>query len=288
MKKETKRYSLVEYCGTRQRVYDSLEEYNNLLNIIEQNNRKKTTKYYFGNVTCVKSPEGKYIATIHLYNRLTLPKTITELDNETRDLTPKELAIKYQDKLKTKKECTPDINISYFENKNSGEKEDIHYDRRIKYIPVLYKDDEKYLNPTYIKACLSCHAKNNDYDFFKGLANEFCIYHIVSEFTEDIWDAVDKVRYQGRDNFDMYRSALNLYNNLILERKPDASAIRDENGNYQISRRRQRDFGFYIRDYNIPPAKRKTPIKYNYNIPDNKEEEKPLEEEKSINEEYVQ
>ena len=51
-KKETKRYSIVEYLGVTRREYCSLDEYRKTLDIIEKNNRKKTTKYYFGNVTC--------------------------------------------------------------------------------------------------------------------------------------------------------------------------------------------------------------------------------------------
>ena len=63
-KKETKRYSIVEYLGVIRREYNTLDEYRKTLDIIEKNNRKKTTKYYFGNITCEKDSNGKYIFKI--------------------------------------------------------------------------------------------------------------------------------------------------------------------------------------------------------------------------------
>ena len=83
-KKETKRYSIVEYLGVTRREYCSLDEYRKTLDIIEKNNRKKTTKYYFGNVTCEKDSNGKYIVLVHVYNRLTPKMTISEIDNFTQ------------------------------------------------------------------------------------------------------------------------------------------------------------------------------------------------------------
>ena len=263
MKKETKRYSLIEYCGTKERVYDTEEEYAELLKIIEKSNRRKSSKYFFGNVTRSTNQEGKIVAVIHLYNRLTLPQTITDLDDITVKLSPSELLLKYKSSLKTREGFVPDINISYFENKNAGEKEDIHYDRRVKYIPVLYKEDEKYLTEQFIKYCLDFHAKNRDLGFFKDLANEFCVYHVVAEQVEAIWSSADKVKYQGEDPFSLYRAAYNLYKALIVERNNDGTIIRDGEGKYQLSRRRLRDFGFFVRDYDMPASKQKSPIKYN-------------------------
>ena len=40
-KKETKRYSIVEYLGVIRREYNTLDEYRKTLDIIEKNNRKK-------------------------------------------------------------------------------------------------------------------------------------------------------------------------------------------------------------------------------------------------------
>ncbi|NLC48598.1 MAG: hypothetical protein GX758_04490 [Tenericutes bacterium] len=263
MKKETKRYSLVEYCGTRERVYSSEEEYAELLKIIEKSNRRKTSKYYFRNITRNVNTEGMIVATIHLYNRLTMPLTITELDNMTSQLSEQELFLKYKDKLRTRESHTPDINISYFENKNKDEKDAVHYDRRIKYIPVLYKEDEKYLSEQYIKYCLDFHSKKEDINFFKSLANEFSPYHVVGEQVEEIFNSADKVKYQGRDPFYLYKAAYDLYGALIVERNSNGTLIRDDEGKYQISRRRLRDFGFFVRDYDISLSKIKSPVRYN-------------------------
>jgi hypothetical protein len=62
MKKETKRYSLIEYCGTKERVYNTEEEYAELLKIIEKSNRRKSSKYFFGNITRSTNQEGKIVA----------------------------------------------------------------------------------------------------------------------------------------------------------------------------------------------------------------------------------
>lgn len=264
-KKETKRYTIVEYLGVTRREYSTLDEFKETLNIIEKNNRKKITKYYFGNVTCEKDGNGKYIVIVHVYNRLTPKMTISELDNFTESFDEDDLIEYFRNQAKTKEGFKPDINICYFENKNSVDEKpgDIHYERRIKYIPILYREDKKYLDKAFIKNCLASHAKTSDYDFFKALANEFCMYRVVTENIEDLFGIVDKCRYQGYDPMYMAEYAYRLFNNLIVERDTDGRIIRLSNGEYQISRRRLRDFGFFIRDYNMPDSKRVLPTRYN-------------------------
>ena len=264
-KKETKRYSIVEYLGVTRREYCSLDEYRKTLDIIEKNNRKKTTKYYFGNVTCEKDSNGKYIVLVHVYNRLTPKMTISEIDNFTQSFDEEGLIEYLKNQTKTKEGFKPDINICYFENKNSVDEKpgDIHYERRIKYIPILYQEDKKYLDKNFIKNCLVSHAKSLDYDFFKALANEFCIYRVVIENIEDLFEIVDKCRFQGYDPMYMAEYAYRLFNNLIVERDSEGRIMRLSNGDYQISRRRLRDFGFFIRDYNMPDSKRVLPTRYN-------------------------
>lgn len=271
-KKETKRYSIVEYLGTTRREYSTLDEYRNTLDIIEKNNRKKTTKYYFGNVTCEKNENGKYVVLVHLYNRLTPKMTISEIDSFTEGFDEDELIEYFRNQVKTKEGFKPDINICYFENKNSVDEKpgDIHYERRIKYIPILYREDKSYLDKNFIKKCLTSHAKALDYDFFKALANEFCLYRVVTENIEDLFEIVDKCRFQGYDPMYMADYAYRLFNNLIVERDAEGRIIRLSSGEYQISRRRLRDFGFFIRDYNMPDSKRVLPTKYNKSqIPSN-------------------
>lgn len=281
MKKETKRYTLVEYLGTRERYYDTLEEYENMLSEVEKSNRRKTSKLYCGNITTQKLPGGRIKATIHVYIKLTDAMTISELDEFTLSKTREELLESVKDKLKTPQGYTPDINIAYFENKNKGEKESIHYDRRIKYIPVMYKGDERYLDMEYISSCFKYHARENDYAFFTGLANEFCFYRVVDEEIEALYRSVNKCRYEGYSSYDMYLAAMRLFRNLILERDRDLKPVRGNNGEYQTSRRRLRDFATYIRDYKLPERKRISPVKYN-GKQITKKVEQPVDEPKAI------
>lgn len=265
MKKETKRYTLVEYLGSKERYYDSKEEYENVLREIEKSNKRKTSRLYCGNITTERLGGGRLKATIHIYGKLTEPMTITELDTFTLGKTEEELISELQDKIRTK-DCAPDINIAYFENKNQGEKERVHYDRRIKYIPVMYKGDEKYLDKDYISNCFKFHANQNDYGFFLGIANEFCFYRVVDAEIEALYIAVDRCRNQGYNPYDMYIAAMRLFRNLIIERDKDQRPVRDARGEYQTSRRRLRDFATYIRDYNMPEKRKASPVKYNGRI----------------------
>ena len=52
MKKETKRYMLVEFAGCEERVLNCREEYQELLNTINKHNNRKNKTYVFGNVSC--------------------------------------------------------------------------------------------------------------------------------------------------------------------------------------------------------------------------------------------
>ena len=191
--------------------------------------------------------------------------TISEIDNFTESFDEEGLIEYFKNQTKTNEGYKPDINICYFENKNSVDEKpgDIHYERRIKYIPILYQEDKKYLDKNFIKNCLVSHAKSLDYDFFKALANEFCIYRVVIENIEDLFEIVDKCRFQGYNPMNMAEYAYRLFNNLIVERDSEGRIIRLSNGDYQISRRRLRDFGFFIRNYNMPDSKRVLPTRYN-------------------------
>ena len=82
--------------------------------------------------------------------------TISEIDNFTKSFDEEGLIEYLKNQTKTKEGFKPDINICYFENKNSVDEKpgDIHYERRIKYIPILYQEDKKYLDKNFIKNCL--------------------------------------------------------------------------------------------------------------------------------------
>lgn len=265
-KKETKRYALVEYLGTVKREYSTKEEYQEMLKTIERYNNRKTHKHFYGNITS-KIKDGKISVLVHIYHRLTEKMTISDIDHFTEGFEEDEL-INYFKNITSTKNLEPDINICYFENKNTEDEksDEVHYERRIKYLPILYKGDLPFLDKNYIKKCLMAHANNNDYDFFKALASKFSPYKVVSERVEELWSIVDKCRYQGYESMEMASAAFRLYSNLIVERDREGRIIRLKNGEYQISRRRQRDFGFFIRDYNMVDSKRKIPTRYNKRI----------------------
>ncbi len=265
-KKETKRYSLVEYLGTVKREYSTKEEYQEMLKTIERYNNRKKHKHFYGNITS-KIKDGKISVLVHIYHRLTEKMTISDIDHFTEGFEEDEL-INYFKNITSTKNLEPDINICYFENKNTEDEksDEVHYERRIKYLPILYKGDLPFLDKNYIKKCLMAHANNNDYDFFKALASEFSPYKVVAERVEELWSIVDKCRYQGYESMEMASAAFRLYSNLIVERDREGRIIRLKNGEYQISRRRQRDFGFFIRDYNMVDSKRKIPTRYNKRI----------------------
>ncbi len=282
-KKETKRYALVEYLGTVKREYSTKEEYQELLKTIERYNNRKTHKHFYGNITA-ELKNGKISVTVHIYHRLTEKMGISDIDHFTEGFEEAEL-IEYFKNVTASKSVEPDINICYFENKDA--KDEIigeeHFERRIKYLPILYKGDLPFLDKTYIKKCLISHAKNNDYGFFKDLANEFAPYKVVSENIEELFSVIQKCQFEGCYQMEMANAAYRLYNNLIIERDSEGRIIRLKNGEYQISRRRQRDYGFFIRDYNMFDSRRKIPTRYNKRIkPEEniklKKSQKPVEE----------
>ena len=84
MKKETKRYMLIEFAGCEERVLNSKEEYQELLDTINKHNNRKNKTYVFGNVSCTKK-DGKYYVIVRKYHKLTDKMGITELDNMTTE-----------------------------------------------------------------------------------------------------------------------------------------------------------------------------------------------------------
>ena len=161
----------------------------------------------------------------------------------------------------------PDINIAYLETQNKDENNSIRFERGIKYIPVLYKEDTKYVDPSYIRSCMYFHAGTKDCEFFRSLAKEFSVYHFIGDEVSDLYDKVDKCEYQNASLNLLYSSANKLFSKFIIEYEKDESLTRDENGKYIISRRRLRDFGFFIKNFNIRDSKIKSPLCYNYPLP---------------------
>ena len=263
MKTEKKRYFLIEYYGnTRYTVVDSKEEVERLLNEVRKFNNRKSSKFLMGNVL-VEEKDGQYYLTAHLYTKYTQRSTISELDNLTSQMDEDEVAYLFRNKSKTINGALPDINIAYMETKDKNDNSSIRYERGIRYLPVLYKEDLKYMDPVYIKRCLYFHASTEDYGFFRDLANEFCMHHFIGDEVEKLYQIVDKCENRNGSLNTLYKRANELFNKFICEYERDESLSRDETGKYVVSRRRLRDFGFFIKNYGLRDSKIKSPLKYN-------------------------
>ena len=269
MKKEQKRYMLVEYVGFEERFLNSKEEYTELLNFINKHNNRKNKKIVFGNVSCNMLSDGRLHVLVHKYHKLTDKMCISDLDSMTSNLNEEELISLFKNQLFTKinEGFIPDINIAYFEDKNANDKTSEDLDRGIKYIPVLYRDDVKFLDRDYISKCLSYYSNMRKYGFFLDLCDEFETSKNVSYEIGLLREWINRAKYENGFDTYIYQGARALYDAIIYERERSTRVIRDENGNIQISRRRQRDFGFFVRDYGMKPSKKASPLKYNKPYP---------------------
>lgn len=287
MKKELNRYTLVEFLGEEYREYDSFEEYEELLKKIRKYNKNSKNKYLFGNVTYIVIDKKIYV-TIRRYNKLTQKTTISKIDELTSKTDEKGLIEYFKSNLKTKinEGYEPDINIAYL---NGRESNDINLASiRISYIPVLYKEDIKYLSKKYVMKCVEYHLANNDYGFFLALANKFDCYKVIEEDIEKLRIAVNKYRYIGFDNTQIFSIVDSLYDNLVYERDKDSRLLRDDNGNILKSHRRIRDFAIFVRDYGMLQRKMSSPFEYNKKVKDREENNKDtLNDEDKLQDEYA-
>ncbi len=265
MKKETKRYTLVEYIGEQTRYFTNKNAYYETLEIIRKNNKSTKSKFYFGNAKCEELNPNLFKVTVHVYNRLTPKSTISDIDSLTSKGYEYDLANKFRGKLRTISDFMPDIQIMYFEEKNKKDKTSNDFDIRIKYIPVLYRRDKRFLDKKYVKSCISFAAspKERDIRFFKELAYEFCAYHTITPEIELLRKYIDLAE---RDDYyfeNLKIVAIRLYEAFIKERNTDKSLHWDQSGEVGYSRRRLRDFGFFIRNYMLPDYKILSPTRYN-------------------------
>lgn len=295
-KEEKKRYFLCEYCGLdprAPRIFYSKEGFEDFLKKIKNANellKKKTdsnehlkncgiNQLFFGNVT-YELENGRYIVYFHMYNRLTPRMTISEIDDLTSNKTEDEIIEKYRPYLRTTKPNKPDINIMYFEEKNKEERKEKTPVIRIKYTPVLLKEDNRYMRREYIEESVKNMARMHDYTFFQKMANEFCFYHVVGDEIDNLRKYVDLCR-RGEDYyFELSYHAMQLYDKLIKERKSDSKICRNDKAECLNSKRRIRDFGFFVRDYMLPEDKRINPMKYRYELTPRQLEILKLKEEK--------
>ena len=272
MKKETKRYFLVEYAGCRYKYFSTREEAEEMLKEVQRYNNRKSSTFIFGNCT-IKEDLGAFLLTGHYYNVLIPRSTISELDDFTSQFTPEELLAYFQNKTKTTAGLIPDINVAYFEtpseaefeeeSKNDDGKEKDRIYVGIKYIPVMHKGDQKYMDLKYINGCLSWYSKDKDITFFQKLANRFIQYYTADKAIEKLLkecDNVEHIEYMGFDRNRLLDVGKKVVNKVIYEQSRTHGYARDELGRQILSRRRLRDVGMFIRDYGV---EEKYPTKYN-------------------------
>ena len=280
MSKELNRYTLVEYRGSTQRIFNSIEEYNEMLEKIKKHNKKANKKRYYGNIA-KKIIDGKIYVTIHAYNKLTSKMPITKLDEFTSEFSEELLIELYKSKIETKEEYTPDINIAYFKEKDKKEKTESDPDIRIKYTPVLYKEDLKYLDKNYIFKYIKSKLEACDIDFFLDLADYFNPYKSkeVKEITGQLYDTIYNIKYNNLDIYSLYKITIKLFDALTIEVNKDGTYKKDSNGNKIINRKRLRDFGFFIKYYD-KGSKLPKPTIYNKENDYDIDKKRKLKEEK--------
>lgn len=270
MKKEQKKYMLVEYLGCETREYNNMEEYKELLNVIKKYNSKDKNPYLFGNVEYTKNG-NKIVATIQKYHKLTKRIPISNIDDATFDMNEIDLINHFQNNIKTKSSLVPDINIAYLNDRDNDNK--IHYDVKISYLPVLYKDDAKYLSKKYVMECIKYLIVNKDYDFFYDLIEKFSFYRVIEDDIDKLRYAISKAKTRDADVNYILDIVSKFYDHLVYERDGYTRVVRDMDGNMLKSHRRVRDFGIFVRDYAMLERKKSLPTKYNKKIKNNNNEE---------------
>ena len=264
---EDNRYMIVEYLDSIEVIMDK-DDYNNFLDDLRKSNKSKMSTIISGNVSVVHIGKRSIKAKYHRYHMLTPKTTISSLDDFTVQFDEEGLERVLKDRIITSNDFYPDINIAYFEDKNKKLKTENDVDRRILYLPIVYINDIKYLDIKYIKRCLVYHSDNKDIDFFKALAYRFELYLSCMEEIESLYEAIEKVEYKNANSDLLYYASLKLLNKLIYERDKNDSLIRLDDGAYQLSKRRLRDFGMFMKYYNC--SIKNSPLEYNGHLIKNK------------------
>ena len=284
MKKEQNRYYLVEYARSETKHYNTREELDKALDDIRKYNNRQKESYLIGNMSVVEN--NGFELTTNLYHKLSKRLSISAIDSVTSKYTENELVIALSKRLRSiypeytdNKPFYPDINIAYFEDRDEKDRDD-NLIRRIKYIPVLYKNDLDYVNVKKVRNMLEDHANNVDIDFFEALVEEYKQNRSVDKELDDLLIAIDRVKNLRYATDNLFYASVNLYNALILEVDKYGNYELDDKGYVQKSRRRLRDFGFFIKNYNSKNYK--STKEYNYK--NNKEK---IEYFKRIREELI-
>lgn len=240
---EDNRYMIVEYLDSKEAIMDK-DDYEDFLDELRKSNRSKKSNIICGNVSAVHIGRNLIRVKYHRYHLLTSKTTISSLDDFTVQFEEDELEKVLEDKIMTNKDFYPDINIAYFTRVEG-------VDLAIRYLPVLYKHNDIFLYPSTIEDLLFKYAEEENYDFFRDLANRFESHKDVEDYISYLRTTIDDCENYGLDRVALYNSSTSLFYHLIR-----ASL----NSSY-TSMRRLRDFGLFIRDYGN--SKKNSPFRYN-------------------------
>ena len=252
-----------------------------------QSESVKKAPFIYGNLTTQRGAKGEYILTTHLYHKLTERCDLKDLDKFTSNFNEDELIIKmlfpetldskvngirFRDKIMSLdgtyytngKTMYPDISIAYFmdekeDNKNRIEvttkdkkgkdkKVKVSTFKKIKYLPVMYKDDVPFMKRDIVKNALLERSSSKDVKFFRGLIEVFNLTHDSDKELDNLERSIDRVKYQDNPGLYKWKHGKHVY---------------DENGYMKTDYRRKRDFGMYIRNYEAKLFK--DPNNYSYN-----------------------
>lgn len=271
--KEKNRYTIVEYKGKLIKTLDTLLEYDELIKKLKKLNDKESNEEYYGNVSYTTLPSGRLNVTIHMYKKLSKKTTIKEIDKLTSKYSKSEYIYENKDSLLDEDNMFPDINIAYFQTSK-----DDNLKLSLKYIPIIFKDDVKYLDYDYFFNFVDERINENDLVFFSNFANRFSTYKtkLVSLLTEKLFMEVNEVEF-GIKRIDILReSTIKLYEALVYERDKNGNKVFDGQ-DYVKSYRKMRDISLFIKSYENKDNKKIIPFKYNEEK-DNKEIMKRLRE----------
>ena len=132
--KVVRRYSIIQDANIETRYPSNKTELDILLKKIKSYNGKKTNPLFCGNVNIENYYNGSYIVDIKKYKKITMPSTLQELDEFTTSL---DNSARLKEMYNVKSERS--LYIGY-RNQND-----------IKKLPILYKDDKKYIQVEYVR-----------------------------------------------------------------------------------------------------------------------------------------
>lgn len=146
-KKKVNRYTIVQLVETKTRKFYSKNEVDSLREEIQKNNDKSKNPFLIGDFYVDYS---KGIITFNVYKKITSNSTLKEIDSWTSKLSGEE---RIKENYETDKSNNNPFLIVYRINK------------RIRTLPIFYKDSSKYLNFHYTSRHFSGYS--NSLDFIK-------------------------------------------------------------------------------------------------------------------------